>query len=212
MTEAPAEHSYEVVASRTVYNGAILALRVDELTMPGGRTAEREIVEHLSAVTILARDEQGRIALVRQYRHPVQRRLLELPAGLIDSVDGVEEDPLTAARRELLEEADLVADSWRLLTDIDLSPGFTDEAVRIYLAEDLHAADGGEREHEEAEMTVSWVSLEEAVAMVFAGEITDASSVVGILALLAADRGAELRPVDAPWKHRPTALHRRQNR
>ncbi|MBY4575675.1 ADP-ribose pyrophosphatase [Gordonia paraffinivorans] len=201
-------HDFEVTGSRTVYDGAILTLRVDDVVMPGGRVAEREVVEHFGAVAILARDEDGRIAMVRQYRHPVGRRLLELPAGLLDQ-DG--EEPLEAARRELAEEADLAADTWHVLVDLALSPGFTDEALRLYLAEDLHHLEAAERVDEEAELEVEWIALDDAVRMVLGGEIVNATSVAGILAAAAAQRaGVELRGVDAPWPDEPTALRDRR--
>ncbi|WP_279107591.1 NUDIX domain-containing protein [Gordonia paraffinivorans] len=201
-------HDFEVTGSRAVYDGAILTLRVDDVVMPGGRVAEREVVEHFGAVAILARDEDGRIAMVRQYRHPVGRRLLELPAGLLDQ-DG--EEPLEAARRELAEEADLAADTWHVLVDLALSPGFTDEALRLYLAEDLHHLEAAERVDEEAELEVEWIALDDAVRMVLGGEIVNATSVAGILAAAAAERaGVELRGVDAPWPDEPTALRDRR--
>ncbi|SDU20918.1 NUDIX domain-containing protein [Gordonia westfalica] len=204
------DHEFDVTGTRTVYDGAIITLRVDDVAMPGGRIAEREVVEHFGAVAILARDENGRIAMVRQYRHPIGRRLLELPAGLLDQ-DG--EAPLTAAQRELGEEADLAADTWHVLVDLALSPGFTDEALRLYLAEDLHHLDEAERVDEEADLEVEWVSLDDAVAMVLAGEIVNATSVAGILAASTAERtGSRLRGVDAPWTDEPTALRGRRRR
>ncbi|MCR8899704.1 NUDIX hydrolase [Gordonia sp. GONU] len=203
-------HEFDVNGTRTVYDGAIITLRVDDVAMPGGRVAEREVVEHFGAVAILARDENRRIAMVRQYRHPIGRRLLELPAGLLDQ-DG--EAPLAAAQRELAEEADLAADTWHVLVDLALSPGFTDEALRLYLAEDLHRLDEAERVDEEADMEVEWVSLDDAVAMVLAGEIVNATSVAGILAASAAERsGIGLRGTDAPWPEEPTALRDRRRR
>ena len=201
-------HDFEVKDSRTVYDGAIITLRVDDVEMPGGRVAEREVVEHFGAVAILARDDAGRVAMVRQYRHPIGRRLLELPAGLLDQAD---EEPLAAAQRELAEEADLAADSWHVLVDLALSPGFTDEALRLYLAEGLHNLDAAERVDEEADMSIEWVPLDDAVAKVLSGEIVNATSVAGILAAAAAGGStAGLRGVDAPWPDEPTALRNRR--
>ena len=194
--------------SRTIYEGAILTLRVDDVAMPGGRVAQREVVEHYGAVAVVAIDDRNRVAMVRQYRHPIGRRLLELPAGLLDKAD---EDPVDAARRELAEEVDLAADRWRVLVDIDLSPGFTDEALRMYLADGLHELDAAEREDEEADMSVEWVPIDEAITKVFAGEIVNATSVSGLLAVDAALRGGiELRDVTAAWTDRPTALTERK--
>ncbi|MET9198953.1 NUDIX hydrolase [Gordonia sp. NPDC003585] len=211
MTSAagPGNHDFEVQRSRLIYDGAILALRVDDVTMPGGRVAEREVVEHFGAVAVVARDEHGRIAMVRQYRHPIGRRLLELPAGLLDQGEG--ESALVAAQRELAEEVDLAARTWHVLVDLALSPGFTDEALRLYLAEDLEHLDAAQRSDEEADMSVEWVPLSDAVANVLSGEIVNATSVAGILAVAAADASSTpLRTVDAPWTDEPTGLRRRR--
>ncbi|MFT4126701.1 MAG: NUDIX hydrolase [Gordonia sp. (in: high G+C Gram-positive bacteria)] len=203
-------HDFAVRGSQTIYSGAILALRIDDVAMPGGRVATREVVEHFGAVGIVAADPQGRIAMVRQYRHPLGRRLLELPAGLLDHAD---EDPLAAARRELAEETDLAADRWRVLADLALSPGFTDEALRLYLAEDLADLAAAERTDEEADMSVEWVALDAAVAAVLAVVFVNATAVAGVLAAAAARRGElPLRPVAAPWPDRPTAFARRRFR
>lgn len=202
-------HEFTVRDSRVAYDGAILTLRVDDVEMPGGRVAVREVVEHHGAVAVVARDDAGRIAMVRQYRHPIGRRLLELPAGLLDGGPG--ETPLAAAQRELAEEVDLAADFWNVLVDLDLSPGFTDEALRLYLAEGLHHLDAAERRDEEADMSVEWMALDDAVRLVLSGEIVNATSVAGILAVVAADtRGIGLRDVTAPWTDQPTALTERR--
>ena len=99
--------------------------------MPGGKIVTREIVEHFGAVAIVAMDDEGRVPMVYQYRHPFGRRLWELPAGLLD-VNG--EAPHLTAARELREEAGLQAQTWRVLVDLDSTPGFSDESVRVYLA------------------------------------------------------------------------------
>src|SRR5690348_2084683 len=129
-----AEHDFATVDSETLYVGKIFALRADEVRMPGGNTARREVVEHYGAVAILAMDDDGNIVMVYQYRHPVGRRLWELPAGLLDAPG---EDPLVTAQRELTEEAGLTATEWSVLIDVVPSPGFSDESVRVYLARDL---------------------------------------------------------------------------
>jgi ADP-ribose pyrophosphatase len=101
------KHDFETVASHTVFGGSIIALRTDEVRMPGGATASREVVEHYGAVAVAALDDADRLAMIFQYRHPVGRRLWELPAGLLDEPG---EDPAVAAARELHEEAGLVAE------------------------------------------------------------------------------------------------------
>lgn len=194
-------HDHRVLSSDVVFSGRVITVRQDEVTMPGDTTSKRDVVAHPGAVGVVALDDANRVLLVTQYRHPVQRRLEELPAGLLD-VAG--EPSHTAAARELVEEAGLSADTWHVLVDTLTSPGMSDEAIRIFLARDVHEVDREVQEHEEAEMTAEWVDLEAAVRRVMAGEIENAMCAVG---LLAADRAvrtgfAELRPADAPWPSR----------
>lgn len=171
--------------------------------MPGDTTSQRDVVVHPGAVGVLALDDEGRVLLVNQYRHPVGRRLDELPAGLLD-VDG--EASLDAAQRELKEEAGLAARTWHVLVDALTSPGMTDEAIRLYLARDLTSVERDVQEHEEADLTTAWVALEDAVRRVLAGEIENAMACLGILAGDRARRDgfAGLRPADARWPSRRT--------
>jgi 8-oxo-dGDP phosphatase len=203
-----AEHVFETVSSETVYEGSILALRVDRVRMPGGGTAKRDVVEHYGAVAVAAVDGDGRVAMVYQYRHPLGRRLWELPAGLLDAAH---EDPLATAKRELQEEAGLAATNWRVLLDTASSPGFSDESVRTYLATGLSQADRPDPEDEEADLSLHWFSLEDAAGMVLAGEIVNAAAAAGVLAAYATViDGKPTRPVDATWPDRPTAFARRR--
>ncbi|MFF3869670.1 NUDIX domain-containing protein [Micromonospora sp. NPDC001898] len=194
------EHRYEVTGRRQVWAGRIFSVVTDEVTMPGGGTSARDYVRHVGAVAVVAVDDAGQVVLIRQYRHPVGRHLWELPAGLTD-VSG--EDLAAAAARELAEEVDLTAGTVDVLVDLHSSPGFTDEVVRVFLARDL-ADVPAERRHrrseEEADLQVIRVDLDEAVRMVLAGEITNASAVAGLLAAVRArDTGwSVLRRPDAP--------------
>lgn len=204
----PGSHDFETVSSRVLYSGAILALRQDQVRMPDGRVAEREVIEHHGAVAVLALDDDGNVVLIRQYRHPIGTRLLELPAGLLD-IDG--EDPLTAAKRELAEETGLAAAQWSVLVDVALSPGFTDEALRVFFATGLSATDRPDPEHEEADLELVRMPLAEAVRAALAGDIVNATAVAGVLAYAAAEAsGVPLRAPDAPWPGQPTTFLRRK--
>jgi 8-oxo-dGTP pyrophosphatase MutT (NUDIX family) len=202
------EHVFETISSEILYVGKIFALRADRVRMPGGKSATREVVEHYGAVAIVAMDDDGRIPMVYQYRHPFGRRLWELPAGLLD-VDG--EAPHLSAARELREEAGLQAETWQVLVDLNSSPGFSDESVRVFLATGLTDVDPPEAHDEEADMTMEWYPLAEAVQRIFRGEIVNSPAVAGILAAYGVSEGvAEPRPVDAPWIDRPTAFSARK--
>jgi len=191
-------HEFEVLKSETVYEGRIISLRRDTVAMPGGGNSVREVVHHPGAVAVVALDDEERVVLLRQYRHPVGEHLWELPAGLRDE-DG--EPPLETAKRELAEEALLAAGRWSLLVTVNNSPGFSDELVQIYLAEDLSTVDrpdGFLVEHEEADMTLERVPLADAVQRVFDGGIRNSSAVAGLLAAaLARTTSPRLRSADA---------------
>ncbi|MEV3905475.1 NUDIX hydrolase [Mycobacterium sp. NPDC050551] len=202
-----AEHDFETVESETVYVGKIFALRADEVRMPGGTTARREVVEHYGAVAVVALDDADNVVLVFQYRHPFGRRLWELPAGLLDAGD---EAPHISAARELEEEAGLTADAWSVLVDLDSAPGFSDESVRVYLATGLSDVGRPDAHDEEADLTVERVPLSEAVRMVLRGEIVNSIAVAGILAANTVGDRDGLRPVGAQWIDRPTAFARRK--
>ncbi|MGY1823053.1 NUDIX domain-containing protein [Geodermatophilus sp. SYSU D00079] len=198
MVEPARPGDYEVLASETLHEGRIITLVKETVAMPGGGQSDREVVRHIGAVCVAAVDDEDRIVMVRQYRHPVGGYLWELPAGLRDAAG---EAPLTTARRELAEEAGLSAERWSLMVTSYSTPGFCSEQVLIYLAEGLSEVDrpdGFVVEHEELDMTVERVPLADAVARVFSGGIRNASAVIGVLAAAQARAAKpELRPADA---------------
>ncbi|OKI99069.1 ADP-ribose pyrophosphatase [Streptomyces sp. CB01249] len=196
---------WHVTESATPFRGKKTSVRSDDVEMPDGTVAHRDYQVHPGSVAVLALDDEGRVLVLRQYRHPVRHKLWEIPAGLLD-VPG--ENPLHAAQRELYEEAYVKAEDWRVLADIYTSPGGSDEAVRIFLARDVSEAEGERFEvsEEEADMELARVPLQDLVRQVLAGELHNSCLVVGVLALtaaLAGDGVDALRPADAPWPARP---------
>jgi 8-oxo-dGTP pyrophosphatase MutT (NUDIX family) len=182
-----------------IHAGRVWDIRSDVVDL-GPTQVVREYVDHPGAVAIIALDEDERVLLVSQYRHPVRSELWEPPAGLLD-VAG--EPPLLAAARELAEEADLRADTWHELVDFYTSPGGSSERIEVFLARGLHEVPEGERytrTDEEAEMVPVWVPLDDAVDAIFAGRLRSPTTVVGVLAAARArDRGWDtLRPAGTP--------------
>lgn len=178
-------------------------MRSDTVRLPDGSDVVRELVAHPGAVGIIALDDHDRVALVRQYRHPVGSYLWEAPAGLLDA-EG--EAPLLTAQRELYEEAHLRADTWHVLVDYYNSPGSSSEAFRCFLARDVSAVDGDRHagEGEERDMPLRWVDLDDAVAAAFRGDLHNPTTVSGVLAAYTARalRWSPLRPADSPWPQR----------
>lgn len=201
-------HNFEVTQSTLLVDAPIIALRRDTLTMPGGKKSDREIVEHFGAVAVVALDDEGRVAMVEQYRHSVGRRLWELPAGILDFAG---EEELATAKRELEEEAGLTADDWAVLVDLVTSPGFAEEAVRVFIARGLRDIERPDGEDEEADMGFRWVALDEARAKIMRGEIVNSIAVAGILAAAEVEAGrAQPRDVHEPFALRPKSLARRR--
>lgn len=183
--------SYAVLSSRSPYQGAKVAVRVDTLAMPDDSTAEREVVVVDDAVAVVALDDRRRVCLLRQYRHPFGERVLELPAGKMD-VAG--ESPLQTARRELEEEAKLRCEDWSKLTCFLNSAGWTTERTHLFLAEGVSASNGGGfvATGEEADLEIEMVPLTKCLEMIDAQEIVDAKTITGLL--LTARRLESLRP------------------
>lgn len=185
-----------VLATEDLHDGMVFDLVRETVDLGDAGVVRREFLRHPGAVAVVVLDDQDRVLLLSQYRHPVRRVLWEVPAGLRD-VAG--EDLRSTAERELAEEADLVAASWWVLVDYFTSPGASDEALRVFLARgvrEVPAEERHERTGEERDMVATWVPLDDAVADVLAGRLGNPSTVVGVLAAAAArSRGwTDLRP------------------
>jgi ADP-ribose pyrophosphatase len=164
------------VSSEHVFDGLIL--HIDHITnrLPNGKLAAREVARHVGASAVVPVDAEGNVWLVKQFRAPIDRVLLEVPAGKLDYKG---EDRLLAAKRELEEETGLTAKRWTHLTDIVTTPGFSDELISLYLAQDLEA--GRSHPDDDEFLNVVKVPLEELVAMIARGEVTDAKSICAVL-------------------------------
>lgn len=176
--------SWPVTRSRDLHrDGWIVALREDVVTRPGHPEDEfvRISLEHPGAVVILAVDDQERVLCLRQYRHTTQREFVELPAGLKDAAG---EPAVETAQRELREEAELAATSWRLLLSTFASAGISEELHDIFLARGLSASPRGDFEmvHEEAEMEVFWTPMSELLEAVLGGRVQQGPLAQAVLA------------------------------
>ena len=168
----------KVLDSEEVYKGKIISIRKDTLTRGDGKKFIRETAVSSDAVAVVAMDEQSRILLIRQYRHPMKQPVWEIPAGKMD-VDG--ERPEETAIRELQEETDTTAESVELLTLFYNSVGWTNEKTYVYLVKNLREVPEFKRENEEADIEKKWIALDEAYDLVRTGELADAKTVIGIL-------------------------------
>ncbi|WP_456846779.1 NUDIX domain-containing protein [Cellulomonas sp. P5_C6] len=188
-----------VLTHEVIHAGRIFDLVGDVVDL-GDTQVLREYVAHPGAVAVIALDDDDRVLLLSQYRHPVRSELWEPPAGLRDVPD---EELVVAAARELAEEADLVAGAWWRLVDFFTTPGGSDERIRVFLARDLSPVADGDRHtrtDEEASMVPVWVPLDEAVEAALAGRLHSPTAVTGVLAAAAARAGgwSSLVPVTLP--------------
>jgi ADP-ribose pyrophosphatase len=173
----------QVVAREVVHRGRYLEFRVDTIARADGSGGTRDVVGHPGAISVLAVDDDRRLLLVRQWRVPAERAMLEIPAGTLDVHDGVTEDPDVAARRELEEETGHRAATWRKLAAFWTAPGFASELMHLYLATGIAGAEGDDRltPDEDERLELRHVPIDEAVAMVEDGTISDAKTILGVL-------------------------------
>jgi ADP-ribose pyrophosphatase len=161
-------------STRNVFTGRVLTLNLERVRLPNGRVAELEIAHHPGGAAVVALDDEGRVCLLRQYRHAAGGWLTELPAGKLDGG----EPPLECAQRELAEEAGVTARHWDKLGECFSSPGVLTEVLHLFLAMDLTPVDARPEEHEVFE--TSWIPLDEAVELAARGQLRDAKSLIGL--------------------------------
>lgn len=169
----------ETVSSQTIYKGRILNLRVDTVRLEDGKTSTREIIEHRGAVGIVPVDDEENVYLVRQYRKAIERSILEIPAGTREKDEDIE----TCLHRELKEETGLTAGKVERLTGYYSAVGFCNEYIEVFLATDLR--NGTARPDEDEAVETVKMPLREAFALVEAGEIVDAKTIIALLYLRA---------------------------
>ncbi|MEB2302299.1 NUDIX hydrolase [Lysinibacillus xylanilyticus] len=164
-----------------IYDGKIVKLQVDDVTLPNGNVAKREIIKHPGAVAVIAVTDEGKLVLVEQYRKALERSIVEIPAGKLEPG----EEPIVTARRELEEETGYGAQSLTYLQAFATSPGFADEIIHLFVAKDLYTIENKANLDEDEFVELVEVSLEEAGQMVADERIYDAKTAFAVLWLAA---------------------------
>lgn len=172
----------ETLSSETIYSGRVVTLRVDEVRLPGGRQTKREVVEHSDCVAIVAVDADDNVLLVRQFRKPVEKDLLEIPAGCIEPG----EEPVATARREMREETGYLPRSIKRMGGFYSTPGFCTEYLYLYLATDLVPDRLYASDTESIELVR--VPLSQVTELINSGTICDAKSIAGLLLCLSSKK------------------------
>jgi ADP-ribose pyrophosphatase len=185
LARSSARLNEETLSSEQVYDGKLLKVQRDTVRLPDGGTSVREYIRHPGASSIIALTPEREVVLLRQFRYPMHRAFIEFPAGKIDKG----EEPFDTAKRELLEETGYVAQEWRELTTIHNAIGYADERIVLYLAEGLSLGTQKLDEHEFVEVFTA--PLDELMAWIAAGEVTDVKTVIGAFFVqkLLAERG-----------------------
>ncbi|MEB2281435.1 NUDIX hydrolase [Lysinibacillus xylanilyticus] len=160
-----------------IYDGKIVKLQVDDVTLPNGNVAKREIIKHPGAVAVIAVTDDGKLVLVEQYRKALERSIIEIPAGKLEPG----EEPIVTARRELEEETGYGAQSFTYLQAFATSPGFADEIIHLFVAKDLYKIENKAELDEDEFVELLEVSLEEAGQMVADERIYDAKTAFAVL-------------------------------
>ncbi len=171
------DYEEKTVKSEKIYDGRVISLRVDTVELPNKKYSRREVVEHGSSVVILPISDEGTVFLVEQFRKPVEKMMLELPAGLVEA----NEDPKEAAERELTEEIQKKAGKMDFIYDFYTSPGFTNEKISLYLARDLEDVEG--KSDDDEFLNIVEISIEEFLSMFRNFQLEDSKTVLGAMFL-----------------------------
>jgi ADP-ribose pyrophosphatase len=164
----------KTIKSQTIYEGNIIRVQLDQVALPDGRTSQREIVKHPGAVAVVAITDEKKLVLVRQFRKPLEKTILEIPAGKLEPG----EDPRACAFRELEEETGYRAEEMTPLVSFYTSPGFADEIMHLYVATGLHRGEARPDQDEFVELVE--LTLPEAWQRIADGEICDAKTVAAV--------------------------------
>lgn len=167
----------KTLSSKTIYEGKIISLTVEEVELPDGNRAMRELVQHSGAVALIPLTDDGKLVLVKQYRKSLNRTLIEIPAGRIE----VDEDPELTAIRELEEETGYGARQVTYIQSFATSPGFANEIIHLYLAENLYVIDNPAAGDEDEFIEILEVTVDEAGQLVASGEIFDAKTAFAVI-------------------------------
>jgi len=165
------------ITSTPIYEGKVISLRVDEVTLPNGKTSKRELIKHPGAVAIIPITSEGKIVFVEQYRKALERSLIETPAGKLEPG----EEPEKTARRELEEETGYGCGKLTHIQTFATSPGFADEIIHVYVAEELYKIENAAALDEDEFVEIMEATIEEAELMMKNGQIYDAKTAFSVL-------------------------------
>lgn len=165
------------ISNKSIFEGRLIDLNVETVSLPNGKTATREVVKHPDASAAIAINEKKEMLLVAQWREPIKQVTLEIPAGLIDPTDA---SPLDAMKRELNEEGGYKADYWEKLSEFYTSPGFCDEKMYLFYCDTLTKLEHKRDLDEDEFLTHKWYSLSDLKALMVEGKIVDAKTIMAI--------------------------------